>query len=256
MEQFDMEALWYGGVDGFEDNPQTQVSQLIIGFDAHSVWSTCRTTLTKWNTDSRQKMMSVDCAPIIRSLGSQCPGLSGADWEAVITCVLPTPDTVWVGTGSGHILIFSSDAPRMLTWFYPYKEVRTLSMCIGPGPCKSEQCIVISTGKEIRSDGLGACGSVVCPLTSDRVTEIADEAPILRKASEESRTNQKQKHSSTSSRYKFYVPQETSVTDNESSSAELRQQYKCAMLVWEVVSATVFARIESKSGREKWTLSD
>lgn len=249
MEQFDMEALWYGGIDGWEDNPQTQVSHLVVDFDQKSVFSTCRTTLTKWNADSRQKIMSVNCEPIIRDLGCQCAGLTGSEWEAVITCVLPTYDTVWVGTGSGHILIFSSVAPRLLTWFYPYKEVRTLSMCIGPGPCNTEQCFVISTGKELRSDGLSACGKVVCPLTSDRVTEIPDQFHTVRKPSDESRKNDKQKDSKSS--YKFYVSQDSSTTDSET-----REQYKCAMLVWEVVSATVFARIENKSGRNRVVLRD
>ena len=244
MEQFDLEALWYGGIDGLGDNPQTQVSHLVVAFDEKSVFSTCRTTLTKWNMDLRQKIMSVNCDPIIRALGGQCAGLTGAEWEAVITCVLPTFDTVWVGTGSGHILIFSSVAPRLLTWFYPYKEVRTLSMCVGPGPCNTEQCFVISTGKEVRADGLSACGNVVCPLTTERVTEIPNQGQTVRKPSDESKTNKKRSDSRSS--YKFYVPQEVSTTDSET-----REQYKCALLVWEVVSATVFSRIENKSGRER-----
>ena len=42
MEAFDIDAMWYAGPVGMENNPQTQVSLLRVAFDGQSVLSVCR----------------------------------------------------------------------------------------------------------------------------------------------------------------------------------------------------------------------
>ena len=46
MEAFDIDAMWYGGPDGLESNPQTQISLLRVSFDQQSVLSVCRYGVT------------------------------------------------------------------------------------------------------------------------------------------------------------------------------------------------------------------
>lgn len=41
-EAFDIDAMWYGGPDGMENNPHTQISLLRASFDQQSVLSVCR----------------------------------------------------------------------------------------------------------------------------------------------------------------------------------------------------------------------
>ena len=42
MEAFDIDAMWYGGPEGMENNPQTQISLLRAALDQQSVLSVCR----------------------------------------------------------------------------------------------------------------------------------------------------------------------------------------------------------------------
>jgi len=42
VEAFEADAMWYGGPEGMEDNPQTKVSLLKSSLDEQSVFSVCR----------------------------------------------------------------------------------------------------------------------------------------------------------------------------------------------------------------------
>jgi len=42
MDAFEIDAMWYGGPVGLENNPQTQISLLRVSFDGKSVFSVCR----------------------------------------------------------------------------------------------------------------------------------------------------------------------------------------------------------------------
>ncbi|XP_032226652.2 leucine-rich repeat serine/threonine-protein kinase 2 isoform X2 [Nematostella vectensis] len=239
MEAFDMESMWYGGIEGFEESPQTQMSNLTVSFDGLHVWTTCRCVLTKWCLETRQRIFDLDCSAVIQGISSG--GLTIQERDADIVCLAPALDTVWVGTGSGHILICKSEEARLITWFRPFQEVRTLSLCTGPGPYGTEQCFVVSTGKGLRGDGLGTSNPIVCPLTPERVHEVQDEM-VIRK-NEEARAKTR-KRSLSAPKLKS-----GSSVDNEDGGMGARIVYKSTMIVWEALTANVLERIEHKSGR-------
>ena len=251
MEAFDIDAMWYGGPTGMENNPQTQISLLKVSLDEQSVLSVCRSVLSKWDVETRQNRFNVDCASLLKSLAGEStagPLNDSGDASACITCVEPTHDSLWVGTASGHMLIFDYETGHLLTWFHPFYETRTLSLIYGPGPCGTEQCYIISTGKGLRPEGLGR----VCVLSAERVREPPSETSI-RKTSEPER---KKTHRRTSSGRKLRTPTPP-LEEQEIDAVDANPilQPKCSMIMWEVVSKSCFARIEAKSGREQMPIT-
>jgi len=247
MDAFEIDAMWYGGPVGLENNPQTQISLLRVSFDGKSVYSVCRSVLSKWDLNSIQNHFSVDCAAILQSLPSdntQIPLRESSDAVACITCVEPTRDAVWVGTASGHILIFDAVTAQLLTWFHPFDETRSLSLMHGPGPCGTEQSYVISAGKGLRPEGLGTRG--VCVLSAERVREPPKEVPS-RKVSDPKRKF------STGRKLRSPTPP---CDEPDAAETNFIPPPKCAMIMWEVVSKSCFARIEAKSGRQRLPISD
>lgn len=161
--------------------------------------------------------------------------------SACITCVEPTRDTVWAGTASGHILILDALTGHLVTWFHSYEETRTLTFIQEPGQTGTEQGYIISTGKGLRREGLGAKG--VCILSAERVWEPPP--PVKRKVSE-------------SKGKTFGVRKARSLTppcdepDCAAGASAGVSPCKCAMIMWEAVSKECFARIEAKSGRKRY----
>ncbi|XP_078352523.1 leucine-rich repeat serine/threonine-protein kinase 2-like isoform X1 [Oculina patagonica] len=246
MDAFDIDAMWYGGPSGMENNPQTQVSLLKVCLDGEGVLSVCRSVLSKWDVETRQNRFNVDCAAILKSLAgdsTEDPRKHSGDSAACITCVEPTHDSLWVGIASGHILIFDSETGHLLTWFHPFDETRTLTLIYGPGPCGTEQSYVISTGKGLRPEGLGR----VCVLSAERVREPPPEI-TSRKASEPERKKTYKRPSSARKLRSPTPPFEE--PENDAVDANPTPQPKCSMIMWEVVSKSCFARIEAKSGRQ------
>lgn len=204
----------------------------------------CRSVLSKWDVNSIQNHFSIDCAEILQSQSQTTDSretLPKGDGDAIacITCVEPTPDTVWLGTASGHILIFDAVAAQILTWFHPFDETRSLSLIQGPGPCGTEQNYVISTGKGLRPEGLGEKG--VCVLSAERVREPPNEDTIRKVSETKGKFSVGRKLGSPTPPLDEPIAPDTTVT----------QPRKCVMIMWEAVSKTCFARIEAKSGRQR-----
>jgi len=248
MEAFDIDAMWYGGPKGMENNPQTQIFLLKVCLDEQGVLSVCRSVLSKWDVETRQNLFNIDCLAVLKSLGAdfseEKARKDSGDAAACITCVEPTHDSLWVGIASGHMLIFDSETGYLLTWFHPFYETRTLTLINGPGPCDTEQSYVISTGKGLRREGLGS----VCVLVAERVREPPQEITDRKTSEPEKKKNYKR----TTSGAKFWIPtppieeQEHDAVDTNPSPHP-----KCSMIMWEVVSGSCFARMESKSGRQR-----
>lgn len=205
----------------------------------------CRSVLSKWDVCSIQKHFSVDCAPLIHSLPGRSTDtmlVESTDAFACITCVEPTRDAVWVGTSSGHILIFDSDTGHLLTWFHTFDETRSLTLMHGPGPCGTEQNYVISTGKGLRPEGLGTRS--VCVLSAERVREPPVEISA-RKISEPKQKIGKQNQRS---------PTPPCVDEPDAAEADPCLPPRCVMILWESVSKSCFSRIEAKSGRQRFPI--
>lgn len=206
----------------------------------------CRSVLSKWDVNGIHNHFSVDCASILQSLtadSTQTLLKESSDAVACIMCVEPTRDAIWVGTASGHILIFDAVTGQLLTWFHTFDETRSLTLMYGPGPCGTEQNYVISTGKGLRPEGLGVRG--VCVLSAERVREPPKEVPS-RRASEPRRK--------ISSGRKLRSP--TPPCDEpDAGDTNTALPPKCAMIMWEAVSKGCFSRIEAKSGRQRFPIS-
>ena len=248
MEAFDIDAMWYGGPKGMENNPQTQVSFLKVCLDEQGVLSVCRSVLSKWDVETRQNLFSIDCVAVLKSLGEDSTEekarKNSGDAAACITCVESTHDSLWVGIASGHILIFDSETGHLLTWFHPFDETRTLTLINGPGPCGTEQSYVISTGKGLRREGLGP----VCVLAAERVLEPPQEIANRKTSGPE----KKKSHKRTISGRKLWSPTpQIAEQEHDAVDTNPSPQPKCFMIMWEVVSRSCFARIESKSGRQR-----
>lgn len=110
--------------------------------DSHIIWSAQfgGTVLTAWDSHNRIHSFDIDTHKILSKITDQ-----RCTHDAVITAMVPALDTIWVGMGTGHIMVFHKE--ELLTWFQPYKgHVIFLSLTIGSGPL--EQCIVVSGGKD------------------------------------------------------------------------------------------------------------
>lgn len=202
-----------------------------------------RSILSKWDVTGIKKHHSVDCSTILHALNvtsTETVPQDSNDASACITCVELTRDTVWAGTASGHILILDALTGHLVTWFHSYEETRTLTFIQDPGPTGTEQGYVISTGKGLRREGLGAKG--VCILSPERVWAPPE---IKRRVSESK--------GKTFGVRKVRSPtppcDDPNAADEPSASVSL---CKCTMIMWEAVSKECFARIEAKSGRKRY----
>ena len=145
-------------------------------------------------------------------------------------------------------MIFDSETGLLLTWFRPFDETRSLTVINSPGPCGTEQGYVVSTGKGLRPDGLGP----VCELSAERVTEIPRE-DTNRKVSEPER---KKIHRRNSTGRKLRTPTPPiDEQENDTVDANPTLRPKCTMMMWELLSKNGCARVEAKSGRERFSCS-
>ena len=125
------------------------------------------------DTETLEEVGVINCAEIVKTLKPNCDRN-----DERITCYCPINDTLWVGTGSGHILIFETvpgKNPELITSMHPYKwEVRCLvAYKKGLGPCEMTSDIVVSSGKELDPNGLSNTGDSVCALTEAFPVDLA-----------------------------------------------------------------------------------
>lgn len=97
-------------------------------------------------------------------------------------------DVLWVGTGSGHIMIYSIDSETndmsLLTTLHPYKmELRKLHLwkVKNKSRVNGVEYLVISTGKELNPDVFGS--EALCPLKSSFPDERTLRRPFVKPAS-------------------------------------------------------------------------
>ena len=125
----------------------------------------------------------IDCSSELKMLVPNC---DVNDQRVTTFCV--SGDTLWAGTGSGHIFVYeikSDSAPSFLTWLKPYKlEVRFLIACSVEGMDPSR--FVVSIGKEVNITALCYDRNGLCLLTGSFPTDPSDPT-LQRRDSKESR---------------------------------------------------------------------
>ena len=156
------------------------VGQLILNGAKTLVWSVhlgCH-ILCAWQTQQHMIKFTLDAGKALHSIAAVDP------YEACISAACTALDTVWCGMATGHILVFSEEQ-EFLLHFRPYKDyVRFLTVIPSTGPCRKEECMVLSGGKrylknsylEDVSDDVNAPDS---PLVAEEVKESTAGTVIL-----------------------------------------------------------------------------
>jgi serine/threonine protein kinase len=104
-------------------------------------------TLSAWDAENETLLYDVD----VREVLLKQVGIGDkSEFDAIITCITPALDTVWVGMATGHILLFHNQ--ELLINFHPYDEyVRFVITVPCEGPCQKEKCMVVTGGKGFQS---------------------------------------------------------------------------------------------------------
>ena len=122
------------------------IGQLSISSDSSIVWSAHigGVLLSAWDAQSRCHLYDVNIEMHLQRIDKKV-----TDPNHLITAMTPALDTVWVGTASGHIMVFCKD--QLLNWFQPHNGYIHFLTCIqSAGPCGMEKAILASGGKHFR----------------------------------------------------------------------------------------------------------
>ena len=136
--------------DGFlhQRHADAYIGQLSVSStDVTTVWSAHigGKMISAWDATHKVHKFNIDTAASMKGIDQ-----SMKDTDVVITAMTPALDTVWVGMASGHVLLFASQ--DMLTWYHPYSDaVNAITAIPCSGPCKKEECMVITGAKCFRS---------------------------------------------------------------------------------------------------------
>ena len=123
------------------------VGQLALDLDGVVVWSAHLgvVILSAWDAHNKCHLYDVDTGEHLRRISSDIK-----DHDLIISAMTLALDTVWVGTASGHILIFHHD--QLLSWYHPFEHYVCFLTCIlSPGPCGTEKCMIASGGRKLKS---------------------------------------------------------------------------------------------------------
>ena len=168
-------------------NDKKHVAQMGVSVDGGLVFNSygASPVISCRIVETMESLGDIDCSVEIKRL------IPTSDvYDQRVTCFCVNQDTLWVGMGSGHILIYEirRDAePSFITWLKPYKlEVRSIVSCYNAN--KSPNHLVVSIGKEINSNGLSYEGKGLCTLNG---VFPSDPRPVTRKNSSKTQLPQK-----------------------------------------------------------------
>ena len=126
-----------------EDESEDFVGELSLTNDRSIVWSAHigSTRISAWHAHDRHLLFDIRISDYVHQISSK---IRKPDF--IITAMTPALDTVWIGTGSGHILVFHNQ--ELLTWYEPYQRHVCFLTCVASaGPCGLEKCIIASGGR-------------------------------------------------------------------------------------------------------------
>ena len=143
-------------------------------FVSHA-WSPVISTIL---IDSMTQIGEIDCSNEVKML---VPNSDMNDQRVTTFCV--SNDTLWVGTGSGHILLYEVKRDRTLSltrWLKPYEqEVQSLTSC--KILSKDPSHFVVSIGNEVNVSALCYDRCRLCLLTSSFPADPCDPTFLKRK---------------------------------------------------------------------------
>ena len=119
------------------------IGELSLASDGNTVWSAHvgNTMISAWDSHNRCHLFDIRISDYIDRISSSIKQQS-----FIITTMTPALDTVWVGTASGHIMVFHNQ--ELLTWYEPYGHyVCFLTSTAAAGMCGMEKCIIVSGGR-------------------------------------------------------------------------------------------------------------
>ena len=126
-----------------EGESEDFIGELSLTDDGSTVWSAHigSTMVSAWHAHDRCLLFDIRISDFVPQISSE---IKKPDF--IITAMTPALDTLWIGTGSGHILVFHNQ--ELLSWYQPYqRHVSFLTYVASAGPCGLEKCIVASGGR-------------------------------------------------------------------------------------------------------------
>jgi hypothetical protein len=125
------------------DKSEDFIGELSLTNGGNTVWSAHigGTVVSAWHAHERRLIFDIRIGDYVPQISSEIK-----NQEFIITAMTPALDTLWIGTGSGHILVFHDQ--ELLNWYEPYqRHVCFLTSVASTGPCGLEKCIVASGGR-------------------------------------------------------------------------------------------------------------
>ena len=127
-------------------NKKDFIGSLYLSEGNNTVWSAqCGgSVLSSWNVETKTHMYDINTSQVLLSI-YDCE-----EYDAIITCMTPALDTLWVGMATGHIMVFHDR--ELLFYVRPYEEyIRFLIPIPCEGPTQKEKCMVVSGAKHFQS---------------------------------------------------------------------------------------------------------
>ena len=124
---------------------KAQIGQMKKSSDGSTIWSSHLDNskcVQAWNVNLREMSFCLYIDEHMKRV-ALC-----SDQGTTVTAIAPALDTLWIGTKSGYILVFSDE--QLLTWFQPYLERVRFLECVPSGQSE-EHMVVISGGKRFKS---------------------------------------------------------------------------------------------------------
>ena len=132
-----------GDVHREDESAEDFIGELSLTVDGNTIWSAHvgGTMVSAWHAHDRCLLFDIRMSDYVRQISS-----AFKKQDFIITAMSPALDTIWIGTGSGHILVFHNQ--EFLTWHEPYQRHVCFLTCVASaGPCGMENCIVASGGR-------------------------------------------------------------------------------------------------------------
>ena len=224
------------------NSSNSPVSHAVLSADKTAIWCVSKgdSIVTGWDVAERQKLCEIDCKSVLSRISSQDKPLDPV--EVTITCVLPALDTVWIGTGGGMLLILDAQSGELITSMQLFDDhVRTLTLVPGPGPCSTEKCYVVVSGKNLQETALSRGQKVVCRLDQ----EVIKEAPGVQTPTKVlDKTKRKAKKTTF---YRAKSPESDSQKPDVEDGGVNSPRNGGLLLFFEVLPANVLRRVEARS---------